>query len=95
MNIYAYYCAVHGIGEYPYKKCNAPWVSTVVEADGSVRPCFFHPAFGNINDGGLIDILNSDHAVRFRRELDMEDDPICKRCVCSLNLAPGVNPVGN
>ena len=31
-------------------RCNAPWVSAVVEADGSVRPCFFHPAVGNIGD---------------------------------------------
>ncbi|HMF73066.1 MAG TPA: radical SAM protein, partial [Flavitalea sp.] len=32
MNLYTYYCAVHGLNEYPYKKCNAPWVSTVVES---------------------------------------------------------------
>ena len=24
--------------------CNAPWVSTVIEADGTVRPCFLPPA---------------------------------------------------
>jgi len=23
--------------------CNAPWTSAVVEADGTVKPCFFHP----------------------------------------------------
>jgi MoaA/NifB/PqqE/SkfB family radical SAM enzyme len=93
MNIYTYYCAVHGLSEYPYKKCNAPWVSTVVESDGSVKPCFFHPAVGNINSKSLDEILNSEDAVRFRKQLDMEHDQICKRCVCSLNLAPGVSPV--
>jgi Fe-coproporphyrin III synthase len=29
-------------------RCNAPWVSAVIGAEGDVRPCFFHPAFGNI-----------------------------------------------
>jgi len=41
MNIYYYYAALHGLNAFPYKKCNAPWVSAVVEADGTVRPCFF------------------------------------------------------
>ena len=44
--IHSYYAALHGLNSFPYKKCNAPWVSTVVEADGTVRPCFFHPPFG-------------------------------------------------
>ncbi|HEY4966734.1 MAG TPA: radical SAM protein, partial [Puia sp.] len=39
--IYFYYAAFYGYNEFPFKKCNAPWVSTVIEADGSVRPCFF------------------------------------------------------
>ena len=26
--------------------CNAPWMSAVIEADGSVRPCFFHQSVG-------------------------------------------------
>ena len=29
--------------------CNAPWVSAVVEVDGGVRPCFFHPAIGKLD----------------------------------------------
>ena len=41
-DIYHYYAAFYGLNPFPYKRCNAPWVSTVVEADGSVRPCFFH-----------------------------------------------------
>ena len=45
--------------EFPYKKCNAPWVSTVMEADGTVRPCFFHEAYGNIKSGTLESIINS------------------------------------
>ena len=30
-------------------RCNAPWVSAVIEASGDVRPCFFHPVLGNIH----------------------------------------------
>jgi len=64
--------------------CNAPWVSAVVEADGTVRPCFFHRAIGNIRDNALTDVLNSEAATRFRAELDVPSNPICQRCVCSL-----------
>ncbi|MCZ6702727.1 MAG: radical SAM protein, partial [Ignavibacteria bacterium] len=39
---YNYYAAFHGLCDFPTVTCNAPWVSTVIEADGSVRPCFFH-----------------------------------------------------
>ena len=83
-----YYQALHGQGELPEVVCNAPWVSTVIEADGVVRPCFFHPELGNIHQQPLAEILNSPAAVRFRRQLDVARDPICRRCVCSLNLGP-------
>jgi len=87
-NIYQYYAAFYGLNAFPYKKCNAPWVSTVVEADGSVRPCFFHDVIGNIRDASLDEILNSDKAIQFRKNLDMSSDNTCVRCVCSLNLSP-------
>ncbi len=86
--IVSYYQALHGAAEFPKTVCNAPWVSTVIEADGTVRPCFFHAALGNIRDQPLADILDSPAAVRFRSELDVERDPICRRCVCTLNLGP-------
>jgi radical SAM protein with 4Fe4S-binding SPASM domain len=63
-------------------------VSTVVEADGTVRPCFFHPPLGNINEKPLEAILNSNEAIQFRKQLDVSSDPICQRCVCSLNMSP-------
>ncbi len=83
-----YYTASYGRNPYPYKKCNAPWVSAVVEADGAVRPCFFLPSMGNIHDKGLADILNSPEALAFRRSLDMDANATCVRCVCYLNLPP-------
>ncbi len=85
----AYYAAFYGQNPFPYKKCNAPWVSTVVEADGTVRPCFFHAPMGNIREHSLEEILNSDESIRFRKELDMEKDSTCIKCVCYLNLSPG------
>ncbi|HEY0176278.1 MAG TPA: radical SAM protein [Pedobacter sp.] len=87
-DIYHYYAAFYGLNGFPYKKCNAPWVSTVVEADGSVRPCFFHEVIGNIRDSSLNEILNSEEAVRFRKELDMGTNDTCVKCVCTLNLSP-------
>ena len=66
--------------------CNAPWVSSVVEADGTVRPCFFHPALGNIHEQSLFTILNSERALEFRRQLDIATNAVCQKCVCSLYL---------
>jgi Fe-coproporphyrin III synthase len=67
-------------------RCNAPWVSAVIEADGDVRPCFFHRPLGNTRDRPLHEILNGAEALRFRRNLDIAADPICRRCVCSLYI---------
>ncbi len=83
-----YFRALHGDGDFPPTVCNAPWVSAVIEADGAVRPCFFHPALGNLDQRPLAETLNSPEAVAFRRALDVERDPICRRCVCTLHLGP-------
>jgi MoaA/NifB/PqqE/SkfB family radical SAM enzyme len=87
--IYGYYSAFFNLNPFPYKKCNAPWVSAVVEADGTVRPCFFHPPMGNIHQESFEDILNSKESINFRKELDMDKDSTCVKCVCYLNLSPG------
>jgi Fe-coproporphyrin III synthase len=86
--IYQYYAAFYGLNPFPFKKCNAPWVSTVIEADGSVRPCFFHDTLGNIRDNNLDEILNNSQAIKFRKALDMANNPTCVKCVCTLNLSP-------
>jgi MoaA/NifB/PqqE/SkfB family radical SAM enzyme len=65
--------------------CNAPWVSAVIETDGNVRPCFFHKPIGNLHEGTLEDIINGHVAIDFRATLDIRNDPICNRCVCSLH----------
>ncbi len=83
-----YFAALNGDGEFPRTECNAPWVSTVIETDGTVRPCFFHAAYGNVNDQPLDEILNSPEARAFRAGLDVTRDEICRKCVCTLNLSP-------
>ncbi len=68
-------------------RCNAPWVSAVIEASGDVRPCFFHPAFGNIHHEPFTDILNNPAALEFRASLDISTNDTCRSCVCSLHLS--------
>jgi Fe-coproporphyrin III synthase len=70
-------------GESPI--CNAPWVSAVIETDGTVRPCFFHAAIGNLREGGLESIVNGEAGRAFRENLDIANNTICRRCVCSLH----------
>jgi MoaA/NifB/PqqE/SkfB family radical SAM enzyme len=65
--------------------CNAPWVSAVIEVDGSVRPCFFHPSIGNAHQLTLEEALNTETALSFRSRLKIASDPTCQHCVCSLN----------
>jgi Fe-coproporphyrin III synthase len=65
--------------------CNAPWVSAVVEVDGSVRPCFFHRAVGSIASSTLEEVVNGEAARMFRKSLSVGENPTCRRCVCSLN----------
>jgi len=74
-------------------RCNAPWVSAVIEASGDVRPCFFHPSFGNIHNHTLHEIVNGREASRFRANLNVATNPVCRRCVCSLHI-PGSSNQG-
>jgi len=67
-------------------QCNAPWVSAVIEASGEVRPCFFHPSFGNIHSQTLHQIVNGPEALKFRANLEVAANPVCRRCVCSLHI---------
>lgn len=85
--LYLYFAALVGLGDFPPMECNAPWVSSVVEADGTLRPCFFQPPLGNLRQAaGFLPLLNAPAAVEWRRGLDVARDEICRRCVCSLSL---------
>jgi Fe-coproporphyrin III synthase len=88
--LHGHFAALLGGPPAPPAHCNAPWVSTVIESDGTVRPCFFQPPLGNLREAGSLDaVLNSPAARRWRAGLDMERDEICRRCVCSLSLRAG------
>jgi MoaA/NifB/PqqE/SkfB family radical SAM enzyme len=87
-----YFKALLGEHEFPANSCNAPWVSSVIEADGTVRPCFFQPALGNVYEAGSLSaVVNSPAAVAWRRGLDVRRDPICRKCVCTLSLREFAN----
>ena len=77
-------------GKYVAPVCNAPWTSAVIEADGTVRPCFFHRSIGSLkSDQELKTILNGPAALEFRSTLDVASNPLCRQCVCSLYWGDG------
>jgi MoaA/NifB/PqqE/SkfB family radical SAM enzyme len=78
-----YYAALHGTVPFPPVSCNAPYMSVVIEADGSVRPCFFHQVVGSVREESLETIVTR-HLPAFRQTLQMPQNPVCKRCVCSM-----------
>jgi MoaA/NifB/PqqE/SkfB family radical SAM enzyme len=78
-----YFRAQLGEGEFPPVACNAPWTSVFIGADGTVRPCFFHPPVGNLRQRPLAELLTQ-AMPRFRRGLAVGTDEVCRRCVCSL-----------
>lgn len=88
-DIYRYYKALLGQCDFPPVRCNAPWTSAVVDADGTVRPCFFHQPYGKLTDRGLEKVLNDPDSIRFRRELRVTDNEICRKCVYSTSRISG------
>ena len=79
--------AHQGLEPFTAPMCNAPWVSAVIETNGDVRPCFFHAPVGNITSD-LKSVLNGRNGTAFRDTLDIGQNPVCRRCVCSLRYSP-------
>ena len=69
-----------GLGPFERPECDAPLWSSVVEADGSVRPCFFHEPVGHARSG--LAALRSSGAYRETLEAIRRPNPVCERCVC-------------
>jgi Fe-coproporphyrin III synthase len=86
----AYYRAHLGRGQFPPVDCNAPWTSIVIEGNGAVRPCFFHPSVGNLRERPLDELLTS-AMPQFRRALNVATDETCQRCVCTLKVGLRTN----
>jgi MoaA/NifB/PqqE/SkfB family radical SAM enzyme len=84
--IHDYYAALNGVGDFPAVRCNAPWVSAVLEPEGRLRPCFFHRPYETTTANGLEAALNAPSAVAFRKALRVSADQTCRRCVCTLSL---------
>jgi MoaA/NifB/PqqE/SkfB family radical SAM enzyme len=94
VRVLGHFRAEAGVTEHRARACNAPWVSAVVETDGTVRPCFFHPPSGRLGrDDDLGTVLNARRALEQRQRLDVATDPTCRRCVCPLALREGEDPV--
>jgi MoaA/NifB/PqqE/SkfB family radical SAM enzyme len=69
-------------------ECDAPWWSSVVEADGTLRPCFFHAPVGDVRTG-LQAVRESE---RYRTALDAIRAPnaTCDACVCPKRREPSL-----
>jgi Fe-coproporphyrin III synthase len=69
-----------GAAAFERPRCDAPWWSLVVEADGSVRPCFFHAAVGDARDG--LRELRGSAGYRGALRRARAANATCARCVC-------------
>jgi Fe-coproporphyrin III synthase len=85
-----YFTAVAGEGEFPGTRCNAPHISTVIEVDGRLRPCYFLPTYGKLARDGMIlkDAVNVQEARDMRAAYRSGQRPECERCVCPLYKGP-------
>ena len=80
-----HYAAMNGDAAFLPKACNAPWMSAVIDANGDVRPCFFHKVVGNIRRDRIAKVART-ALPAFRATLDVATDATCARCVCSLKV---------
>jgi MoaA/NifB/PqqE/SkfB family radical SAM enzyme len=76
-------------GRLPFARpaCDAPWWSLVVEADGRVRPCFFHEAVGDARRG----LRRVRESAGYREALGTirAANATCERCVCPKKRGAG------
>jgi len=78
---------------FPFKSCEGHFFSPILDANGDIKICMYHPnrkefSFGNINDNTFLDIWNSDkrkNVIEFVRSLDYSKN--CQMCckLCELN----------
>lgn len=69
-----------GNGSFERPACDAPWWSSVVEADGSFRPCFFQPPVGDVRTG--LRALRQGDGYRRALATIRGANETCTRCVC-------------
>lgn len=81
---YRRYCGLERKSRFV--NCLAPFVSTVIDSDGAVRPCYFLPPVGNIKHQSLREILNNTAYRSIRKRFKRGEIKECKLCVCPLRL---------
>jgi MoaA/NifB/PqqE/SkfB family radical SAM enzyme len=63
------------------RRCLDPWDFILIQADGSVRPCCWHPPVGNLERDSLESIVNDGAVVALRMRLLTGDlDEYCASC---------------
>jgi MoaA/NifB/PqqE/SkfB family radical SAM enzyme len=79
----------HNPVDFPRPRCNAPHFSTVIEVDGTLRPCYFLPSYGKLDVGdALRDALNTSAAQALRQAYRTGQRTECAHCVCPLYKGP-------
>jgi MoaA/NifB/PqqE/SkfB family radical SAM enzyme len=88
----AYFGAINHQDEFPRPRCNTPHISTVIEVDGTLRPCYFLPGYGKLSSKGervlFKDAINLPAAQAIRKAYRTGQRPECERCVCPLYKGP-------
>jgi MoaA/NifB/PqqE/SkfB family radical SAM enzyme len=77
-----------GEGAFVRPECDAPSWSSVVEADGRVRPCFFHEPVGDVRQGLVALRASLDYGSALARIRG--ENATCERCVCPKRRFPGL-----
>lgn len=60
------------------RRCLDPWFFALIQADGSVNPCCWHPPAGSLNGAPLKAILNGEPVIELRRQLMRGE--LCESC---------------
>jgi MoaA/NifB/PqqE/SkfB family radical SAM enzyme len=77
-----YFGALLGLEAFPRVRCNAPRFSTVIETDGTLKPCYFLPPIGQLDGASLLATLNDSTATEMRRQQRLGQRGECETCVC-------------
>lgn len=69
------------LGPGQTRLCLDAWAKAFIQVDGGVRLCCYNTPVGNINQGTLDEVLNSDVAMGYRQGLLTGDlRPMCRIC---------------
>jgi hypothetical protein len=83
LHMVQYYEALIGMAPFPRNHCNAPMISAVITATGSVLPCFFLPTYGNVRESSVRDLLGKPQLRKTRNDVRAYSLKQCQRCVCT------------